>query len=182
MHAVFAPDALAGEEHFNLISALHKSLRDSDPQAALYWMCRMLAAGDDPLYVARRLIRFASEDVGLAVCGPHEQRPCAILMCNQDPHALSLAVAAFQAYHQLGSPEGELSLANCCVYLATAPKSNSVYTAYQKVMEEVPVLSVLAPLAVVHEDFQIQKSGSLPPPLVIRNAPTRLMKDLARDL
>jgi len=133
----------AGEEHYNLISALHKSLRDSDPHAGLYWLARMLAAGEDPLYVARRLVRFASEDVG-----------------NADPHALPLAVAAFQAYHQLGSPEGELSIAQCCVYLATAPKSNAVYRGFGSAREEV------------------ERSGSLPPPLVIRNAPTRLMKDL----
>ena len=133
----------AGEEHFNLISALHKSLRDSDPHAGLYWLARMLAAGEDPLYVARRLVRFASEDVG-----------------NADPQALPLAVAAFQAYHQLGTPEGELALAQCAVYLATAPKSNAVYVGLQKAMAEV------------------EESGSLPPPLVIRNAPTGLMKEL----
>jgi putative ATPase len=133
----------AGEEHYNLISALHKSLRDSDPHAGLYWLARMLAAGEDPLYVARRLVRFASEDVG-----------------NADPNALPLAVAAFQAYHQLGTPEGELALAQCCVYLATAPKSNAVYRALGQAMEEV------------------EKSGSLPPPLVIRNAPTGLMRQL----
>jgi putative ATPase len=133
----------AGEEHFNLISALHKSLRDSDPHAGLYWLARMLAAGEDPLYVARRLVRFASEDVG-----------------NADPQALPLAVAAFQAYHQLGTPEGELALAQCCAYLAVAPKSNAVYAGFGKAMAEV------------------EESGSLPPPLVIRNAPTRLMKDL----
>jgi putative ATPase len=133
----------AGEEHFNLISALHKSLRDSDPHAGLYWLARMLAAGEDPLYVARRLVRFASEDVG-----------------NADPQALPLAVAAFQAYHQLGTPEGELALAQCCVYLATAPKSNAVYMGFGAAMKEV------------------EASGSLPPPLVIRNAPTPLMKDL----
>jgi putative ATPase len=133
----------AGEEHYNLISALHKSLRDSDPHAGLYWLARMLAAGEDPLYVARRLVRFASEDVG-----------------NADPHALPLAVAAFQAYHQLGTPEGELALAQCAVYLATAAKSNAVYVGLGKAMAEV------------------EQSGSLPPPLVIRNAPTRLMKDL----
>jgi putative ATPase len=133
----------AGEEHYNLISALHKSLRDSDPHAGLYWLARMLAAGEDPLYVARRLVRFASEDVG-----------------NADPQAMLVAVAAFQAYHQLGSPEGELSIAQCCVYLATAPKSNAVYRGFGAATEEV------------------EKSGSLPPPLVIRNAPTRLMKDL----
>ncbi len=133
----------AGEEHYNLISALHKSLRDSDPHAGLYWLARMLAAGEDPLYVARRLVRFASEDVGLA-----------------DPQALPIAVAAFQAYHQLGSPEGELAIAQCCVYLATAPKSNAVYVGLGRAMAEV------------------EESGSLPPPLVIRNAPTRLMKEL----
>lgn len=133
----------AGEEHYNLISALHKSLRDSDPHAGLYWLARMLAAGEDPLYVARRLVRFASEDVG-----------------NADPRALPLAVAAFQAYHQLGTPEGELALAQCCVYLATAPKSNAVYVGFQRAVAEV------------------EASGSLPPPLVLRNAPTRLMKDL----
>lgn len=133
----------AGDEHFNLISALHKSLRDSDPQAGIYWLARMLAAGEDPLYVARRLVRFASEDVG-----------------NADPQALTISVAAFQAYHQLGTPEGELALAQCCVYLATAPKSNAVYRALGAAMAEVDA------------------SGSLPPPAVILNAPTRLMKDL----
>jgi len=132
-----------GEEHYNLISALHKSMRNSDPDAAVYWVTRMLEAGEDPLYVARRLVRFASEDVG-----------------NADPQALPLAVAAFQAYHQLGTPEGELALAQCCVYLATAPKSNAVYRAFGEVMQEV------------------ERSGSLPPPLVIRNAPTGLMKQL----
>jgi putative ATPase len=133
----------SGEEHFNLISALHKSLRDSDPHAGLYWTARMLAAGEDPLYVARRLVRFASEDVG-----------------NADPRALTIAVAAFQAYHQLGSPEGELAIAQAAVYLATAPKSNAVYRGYGAAQAE------------------IEASGSLPPPLVIRNAPTPLMKDL----
>ncbi|HYM81162.1 MAG TPA: replication-associated recombination protein A [Candidatus Limnocylindria bacterium] len=133
----------AGEEHYNLISALHKSLRDSDPHAGLYWLARMLVAGEDPLYVARRLVRFASEDIG-----------------NADPQALPLAVAAFQAYHQLGTPEGELALAQCCVYLATAPKSNAVYLGYQRATEEV------------------ERSGSLPPPKVILNAPTGLMKGL----
>ncbi|HEY6867044.1 MAG TPA: replication-associated recombination protein A, partial [Candidatus Eisenbacteria bacterium] len=133
----------AGEEHYNLISALHKSLRDSDPHAGLYWVARMLAAGEDPLYVARRLVRFASEDVG-----------------NADPQALPIAVAAFQAYHQLGTPEGELAIAQCAVYLATAPKSNAVYVGFGRAQEEV------------------ERSGSLPPPLVIRNAPTRLMKEL----
>jgi len=133
----------AGEEHFNLISALHKSLRDSDVDAGLYWFARMLAAGEDALYIARRLVRFASEDVGMA-----------------DPQALLVATAAFQAYHQLGSPEGELAIAQAVVHLALAPKSNAVYKALGEVMAEV------------------ESSGSLPPPLVIRNAPTALMKDL----
>ena len=133
----------AGEEHYNLISALHKSLRDGDPDAGLYWFGRMVAAGEDRLYIARRLVRFASEDVGMA-----------------DPTALHLATAAFNAYHQLGSPEGELALAQVVVHLALAPKSNAVYRAFGEVMDE------------------IEKSGSLPPPKVILNAPTRLMKDL----
>jgi len=133
----------AGEEHFNLISALHKSLRDSDVNAGLYWFARMLAAGEDRLYIARRLVRFASEDVGEA-----------------DPQSLLIATAAFNAYHQLGSPEGELAIAQCVVHLALAPKSNAIYTAFGAVMAEV------------------EESGSLAPPLVIRNAPTALMKDL----
>jgi putative ATPase len=133
----------SGDEHFNLISALHKSLRDSDPHASLYWLARMLAAGEDPLYCARRLVRFASEDVG-----------------NADPQALTIAVAAFQAYHQLGTPEGELAIAQCCAYLATATKSNAVYRGFGAAMEEV------------------ERSGSLPPPKVILNAPTGLMKGL----
>ncbi len=132
-----------GEEHYNLISALHKSLRDSDPDASLYWLARMLAAGEDPLYVARRMIRFASEDVG-----------------NADPRALSLAVDALQAYHFLGSPEGDLALAQAALYLATAPKSNAAYIAFGRVQGE------------------IRRTGSLPVPLHIRNAPTRLMKEL----
>jgi putative ATPase len=132
----------AGEEHFNLISALHKSVRGSDPDAALYWLARMLEAGEDALYIARRLIRMAVEDIGLAT-----------------PNALSLAVAARDAYHMLGSPEGDLALAECAVYLAVAPKSNSMEVAWIKVREE------------------IAKSGSLPVPLHIRNAPTSLMKD-----
>jgi putative ATPase len=133
----------AGEEHFNLISALHKCLRDSDVDASLYWFGRMVAAGEDPLYIARRLVRFASEDVGVA-----------------DPTALLVANAAFDAYHKLGSPEGELALAQAVAHLARAPKSNAVHRAYKAVMAE------------------IEQSGSLPPPLVIRNAPTGLMKDL----
>jgi len=132
-----------GEEHFNLISALHKSLRSSDPQAALYWMARMLASGENPLYIARRMIRFASEDVGLA-----------------DPQALVQALSAYQTYHMLGSPEGELALVQACIYLATAPKSNSLYLAEGQVNEE------------------IRQTGSLPTPLHIRNAPTALMREL----
>jgi putative ATPase len=133
----------SGEEHYNLISALHKSLRDSDPDASLYWLARMLAAGEDPLYIARRLIRVASEDIG-----------------NADPAALSVAVAAKEAYHFLGSPEGELALAQCACYLATAPKSNAVYRAYGKARMDVEE----APMA--------------PVPLHLRNAPTPLMKDM----
>jgi len=132
-----------GEEHYNLISALHKSLRDSDPDGALYWLCRMLAAGEEPLYIARRLIRFASEDIG-----------------NAEPQALTIAMAARDAYHTLGSPEGELALAQAVIYLATAPKSNAVYAAYSRVMAD------------------IRQTGSLPVPLHIRNAPTSLMKNL----
>jgi putative ATPase len=132
-----------GEEHYNLISALHKSLRGSDPDAALYWLGRMLAAGEDPLYVARRMVRFASEDIG-----------------NADPQALTIAIAAMQAFHFIGLPEGELALAQAAVYLATAPKSNAVYTAYGRVKTS------------------IRDSGSLPVPFHIRNAPTRLMKEL----
>ncbi len=131
----------AGEEHFNLISALHKSLRESDPDAALYWLARMLAAGEDPLYVARRMVRFASEDVGLA-----------------DPRALPQTLAAWDAYHRLGTPEGELALAQACLYLALAPKSNALYTGYGKARRT------------------IEERPADPVPKVIRNAPTRLMK------
>jgi len=133
----------AGEEHYNQISALHKSLRDSDPDGALYWLARMLEAGEDPLYIARRLIRFASEDVG-----------------NADPQALQLALNCRESYHILGSPEGELALFQAAAYLATAPKSNALYMASGKVRED------------------IQQTGTLPVPLHLRNAPTRLMKDL----
>jgi putative ATPase len=133
----------SGEEHYNLISALHKSLRGSDPDAALYWLGRMLMAGEEPLYIARRLIRFASEDVG-----------------NADPRALTVTIDAMQAFHFLGSPEGELALAQAVVYLATAPKSNSLYAGYGLVRST------------------IAKTGTLPVPLHIRNAPTKLMKDL----
>ncbi len=131
----------AGEEHYNLISALHKSLRDSDPDAGLYWMGRMIEGGEDPLYIARRLVRFASEDVGLA-----------------SPRALEQAVAAYQACHFIGLPECVLALAQAVVFLATAPKSNSLETAYIAVKEE------------------IGRSGHVPVPLHLRNAPTRLMK------
>jgi putative ATPase len=133
----------AGEEHYNLISAYHKALRGSDPQGALYWLARMIEGGEDPLYIARRTVRFAAEDVGLA-----------------DPEALRLAVAARDAYLFLGSPEGELALAEAAVYLATAPKSNRVYDAWK------------AALAAARE------SPAAPVPLHLRNASTRLMKDL----
>lgn len=132
-----------GEEHYNQISALHKSLRDSDPDGALYWLCRMLEAGEEPLYAARRMIRFATEDIG-----------------NADPTALQVAIMARDSYQMLGSPEGELALAQAVLYLATAPKSNAVYMAYKKVRQD------------------IAKTGSLPVPHHIRNAPTKLMKDL----
>jgi putative ATPase len=133
----------AGEEHYNLISALHKSLRGSDPDAALYWMARMLESGEDPLYIVRRLIRFASEDVGMA-----------------DPQALTVAVAAQQAVHFVGMPEANLALAEAVVYLATAPKSNSLYAGYEKVQRD------------------IRDTGSLPVPLHLRNPVTSLMKDV----
>ena len=132
-----------GEEHYNIISALHKSIRNSDADAGLYWLARMLEAGEDPLYVARRLVRFASEDVGLA-----------------DPHALGLALDAKDSIHFLGMPEGGLALAECVIYLAAAPKSNSVYTAYSGAMEAA------------------RNSRAEPVPLHLRNAPTRLMKNL----
>jgi len=131
------------EEHYNLISAFHKSLRGSDPDAALYWLGRMLAAGEDPLYIARRMVRFASEDVG-----------------NADPRALSVAVSAMQAFQFIGLPEGDLALAQAAIYLATAPKSNALYTGFGRVKET------------------IGQTGTLTVPLHIRNAPTRLMKDL----
>ncbi|MEW5876171.1 MAG: replication-associated recombination protein A [Candidatus Zixiibacteriota bacterium] len=131
----------SGEEHFNLISALHKSMRGSDPDAALYWLYRMLEGGEDPLYLARRIVRFAAEDVGLA-----------------DPRALTIALAAKDTYHFLGSPEGELALAEAVVYLAAAPKSNAIYMAEKAVQRT------------------IRENPSLPVPLWIRNAVTRLMK------
>src|SRR5690606_35518785 len=129
--------------HYNLISALHKSLRGSDVDAALYWLARMLAGGEDPLYVVRRLVRFASEDVGLA-----------------DPAALPQTLAAWDAYERLGSPEGELAIAQAVVYLATAPKPNAAYVAFK------------AAAAAARE------TGSLAPPKHILNAPTRLMKEI----
>ena len=128
--------------HYNLISALHKSVRGSDPDAALYWLCRMLDAGENPLYLGRRLVRMASEDIGLA-----------------DPRALEIALAAKEAYDYLGSPEGELALAEATVYLAAAPKSNAVYVAYKAAMHAA------------------KEHGSLLPPKHILNAPTKLMKD-----
>jgi putative ATPase len=133
----------SGEEHYNLISALHKSMRNSDPDASVYWLARMLEAGEDPLYVARRLVRFASEDVG-----------------NADPQALAVAVAAKDAVHFIGMPEGNTALAQAAIYLATAPKSNAVYKAYLAAAE--------AASAEVAE----------PVPLHLRNAPTRLMREL----
>jgi putative ATPase len=133
----------SGDQHYDMISALHKSLRGSDPDAGLYWLARMLEAGEDPLYIVRRLIRFASEDVGMA-----------------DPQALLVCVAAQQAVHFVGLPEGNLALAQAVVHLATAPKSNALYTAYSRVQEDV------------------QKTRNEPVPLQIRNAPTQLMKDL----
>jgi putative ATPase len=133
----------SGEEHYNLISALHKSLRDSDADAALYWMTRMLDSGEDPLYVARRLVRFASEDVG-----------------NADPRALTLTLAAKDAYEFLGSPEGELALAQATLFLALAPKSNAAYVAFNEAKADV------------------QERPAEPVPLHIRNAPTGLMRDL----
>jgi putative ATPase len=132
-----------GEEHYNIISALHKSMRNSDPDAAVYWLARMIEAGEDPMYIARRLVRFASEDVG-----------------NADPQALIVAVAAKDAIHFIGMPEGNTALAQAAIYLATAPKSNAVYTAY----------GVAAETA--------QKDVAQPVPLHLRNAPTKLMKQL----
>jgi putative ATPase len=132
-----------GEEHYNLISALHKSMRNSDPDAAVYWVARMLEAGEDPLYVARRLVRFASEDIG-----------------NADPQALVVAVAAKDATHFLGMPEGNTALSQAAIYLATAPKSNAVYNAYN------------AAAADAHSE------AADPVPLHLRNAPTKLMKQL----
>jgi putative ATPase len=133
----------SGEEHYNLISALHKSMRNSDPDATVYWLARMVEAGEDPLYIARRLVRFASEDIG-----------------NADPQALAVAVAAKEAVHFIGMPEGNTALAQAALYLATAPKSNAVYEAYNQAAAD------------AHNDV------AQPVPLHLRNAPTRLMKDL----
>lgn len=132
-----------GEEHYNLISALHKSMRNSDPDAAVYWLARMLEAGEDPLYVARRVTRFASEDIGLA-----------------DPRALEIAVSAYQACHFIGMPECSVHLTEAVVYMSLAPKSNALYVAYERAKKD--ALTMLAE----------------PVPLVIRNAPTKLMKEL----
>jgi putative ATPase len=132
-----------GEAFYDQISALHKSIRGSDPDASLYWLCRMLDGGCDPLYLARRLARIASEDIG-----------------NADPRALQLAMSAWEAQERLGSPEGELALAQATLYLASVPKSNRVYTAFKAAMADV------------------KAGGSLPVPLHLRNAPTRLMKDI----
>ena len=133
----------SGEEHYNLISALHKSMRNSDPDASVYWLARMVEAGEDPLYIARRLVRFASEDIG-----------------NADPQALTVAVAAKDAVHFIGMPEGNTALAQAAIYLATAPKSNAVYEAYNRAAED------------AHHDV------AAPVPLHLRNAPTKLMKEL----
>jgi putative ATPase len=133
----------AGEEHYNLISALHKSVRNSDPDAALYWLARMIEAGEDGLYLARRIVRMASEDIGLA-----------------DPNALAITLAARDAYHFLGMPEGNLALAQAVVYLCAAPKSNALETAYHAVLQDV------------------EQTAQEPVPLHLRNAPTRLMKDI----
>jgi putative ATPase len=143
MQKRFAHYDKSGEEHYNLISAMHKAVRGSDPDATLYWLARMLDGGEDPLYIARRMVRMAVEDIGLA-----------------DPRALSVTVAAKDAYHFLGTPEGELALAEAAVYLATAPKSNRIYTAFGRARS----------LA--------RETPGEPVPMHIRNAPTRLMKDL----
>jgi putative ATPase len=133
----------SGEQHFDLISALHKSVRNSDADAAIYWLRRMLAAGEDPMYIARRVVRMAVEDIGLAA-----------------PEALNLTLSAQQAMHLLGSPEGELALAQAVVYLALAPKSNAVYVAFNEAAADV------------------NATGAQPVPLHLRNAPTRLLKEL----
>ena len=133
----------ADEGHYNLISALHKSVRGSDVDAALYWFCRMLNGGEDPRFIARRIVRMASEDIGLA-----------------DPQALAIALQAWETYERLGSPEGELTIAQALIYVATAPKSNAVYTAYKEAKRTA------------------QETGSLMPPMHILNAPTKMMKEM----
>jgi putative ATPase len=133
----------AQEGHYNLISALHKSLRGSDTDAALYWLARMLAGGEDPIYILRRLTRAAVEDIGLA-----------------DPQAVAQALAAWDIYDRLGSPEGELAIAQCVIYLATSPKSNAAYQAFGEAQQ------------------MARETGSLMPPMHILNAPTRLMRHL----
>jgi putative ATPase len=133
----------SGEEHYNLISALHKSMRNSDPDATVYWLARMVEAGEDPMYIARRLVRFASEDIG-----------------NADPQALVVTMAAKDAVHFIGMPEGNTALTQAAIYLATAPKSNAVYTAYARAAEAAG------------------KDVAEPVPLHLRNAPTSLMKTL----
>jgi putative ATPase len=132
-----------GEEHYNLISALHKSMRGGDPDASLYWLYRMLEAGEDPLFIGRRLIRFAAEDIGMA-----------------DPHALGVALTSYRSWEKVGPPEAKLALAQAVVYLATAPKSNSLYVAEKSILRA------------------IEEKGPLPVPLHLRNAPTRLMEEL----
>ena len=132
-----------GDEFYDQVSALHKSVRGSDPDAALYWLVRMLDGGCDPLYVARRVLRMASEDIG-----------------NADPRALTLALQAWDVYQRLGSPEGELAIAQAVVYMACAAKSNAVYRAFKSAQKD------------------IARGGSLPVPMHLRNAPTRLMKEL----
>jgi putative ATPase len=132
-----------GEEHYNLISALHKSLRDSDPDGSAYWLGRMLTSGEEPLYILRRLIRFASEDIG-----------------NADPQALAITINARDSFQTLGAPEGELAIYQAVIYLATAPKSNSVYMVSKAVNKD------------------IKKTGTLPVPMHLRNAPTKMMKEL----
>jgi len=132
-----------GEEHFNIISALHKAVRGSDVEGALYWLARMIDGGEDPLYIARRVVRMASEDIGLA-----------------DPRALTIALAAKDAFHFLGSPEGELAIVEAVIYLATAPKSNRVYEAWSRAQEAA------------------REHPAEPVPLHVRNAPTGLMKEL----
>jgi putative ATPase len=133
----------SGEEHYNIISALHKSMRNSDPDASVYWLARMVESGEDPLYIARRLVRFASEDIG-----------------NADPQALTVAVAAKEAVHFIGMPEGNTALAQAAIYLATAPKSNAIYEAYNRAAADA------------------QHDVADPVPLHLRNAPTKLMKAL----